>query len=249
MSPTELSRTLIKRLADVELRFEATTYVQGLDVEEVGVLEWTATGIVAVSAENAENLGEGLGWTTSPGVALGDVASDGNGNSVLEVFTMSGVTIDLERAGSLNDVLDARSASTARFLPLVDASTGELRDDLVDRLVSDAGRLVIVDQAQVAPAWRGLGGVGRLLVGRCALAWVTPGALCVAVNPYPIEEDDADITPDIGTALQVVRHVWSSLGFVPVTESLYLLDPATNALSDAVARLEDELLPQVVDQP
>jgi hypothetical protein len=69
------------------------------------------------------------------------------------------------------------------------------------------------------------------------------------VNSYPIEEDDADITPDIGTALQVVRHVWSSLGFVPVTESLYLLDPATNALSDAVARSEDELLPPVVDRP
>lgn len=68
------------------------------------------------------------------------------------------------------------------FVPLFDKS-GDLglHGDLEDYLVNGT-HVAIIDRAGIASAWRGLGGVGRLLIGRM-LRWVTSQASLVATHP------------------------------------------------------------------
>ncbi|WP_152546698.1 hypothetical protein [Amycolatopsis orientalis] len=63
-------------------------------------------------------------------------------------------------------------------------------DDALDARSEDYAKVVIIDRVQLAPAWRGLGGVGRLLTARL-LRWVCNDPRLVAVLPFPIDLDRA----------------------------------------------------------
>lgn len=231
--PADLWSVLQAHLPDLELRYASTGQLVGMDPEEVGVLEWTVTGVIPVSSE----VDGDLSWTREPGVALSE-SRDPRGGSLIEVFSMSGATVDRARAGSLVDVLDSRSAETELLLPLVDPETGDLKDDLAQRLEGFGDRLVIIDDARLADAWRRQGGVGRLLIGH-SLRWLTAAAQCVIARPALSAEDEAaDTPPDVRSARRLLR----TLGFEAYTDAIYVLDPATTTMDEAIGRLEDSLL-------
>ncbi|MBE8516422.1 hypothetical protein ILP97_02635 [Amycolatopsis sp. H6(2020)] len=104
------------------------------------------------------------------------------------------MTIDLQHVEDVHDALDARSEDYAKFIPLFGGCDQfgfvTLQDDLEDQVESLGTHVVIVDRVQLAPAWRGLGGIGRLLTARL-LRWVCNDPRLVAVLPFPINLDRA----------------------------------------------------------
>lgn len=66
-------------------------------------------------------------------------------------------------AGCL-DALVARSEDYSHFIPTLgnDFRGPELSDEIEDRLEIEGTEVVIINRVTLAPAWRGLGGAGRL---------------------------------------------------------------------------------------
>lgn len=97
-----------------------------------------------------------------------------------EIFQAHGVKLDLYGQDPAS-VLDAHSAESAAFIELLDGRG--LRADIEEDLGMPPSELLIIHEARLAPAWRGLGGVGRLLTGRL-INVIAPNAL-VALKPFP----------------------------------------------------------------
>ncbi|MFB6825875.1 hypothetical protein ACFCXA_30320 [Streptomyces virginiae] len=99
---------------------------------------------------------------------------------------MSGLTLDLWRIGNVYESLDSRDADYEHFAPLFDKS-GDLglHSGLEECLVS-GDQAVFNDRVRIAPAWRGLGRVGWLLIDHL-LRWVASRAALAATHPYPID--------------------------------------------------------------
>ncbi|WP_410583766.1 hypothetical protein [Amycolatopsis sp. lyj-108] len=75
------------------------------------------------------------------------------------IFEANGLTIDLQHVDDVHDALDARSGRDQfGFVTL--------QNGLEDQIQSLGSHVVIIDRVRLAPAWRGLGGVGRLLTAR-----------------------------------------------------------------------------------
>jgi GNAT superfamily N-acetyltransferase len=157
---------------------------------------------------------------------------------------MSGITLDLWHIGRIYDSLDSRDAGYEHFAPLFDKS-GDLglHPDLEECLMNGT-HIVIVDRARIAPAWRGLGGVGRLLISRL-LRWVTSRAAIVATHPYPIDIpiDERDDEAREAREKAPVQRCWQSLGFEPFREDVWVMQPHLRAHEDAVKRLEARFSP------
>ncbi|MDK0520558.1 hypothetical protein [Streptomyces sp. ML-6] len=172
-----------------------------------------------------------------PGVSLAQ-SPHGEGQE-LTILSMSGLTVDLWRVGSIYVSLDARDADYAHFMPLFEEA-GEigLHPDLEEGLVS-GDQIVIIDRVRIAPAWRGLGGVGRLLIGRL-LRWVAGQAALVATHPYPIDipVSERDDTEREAREEAVIQRTWQSLGFEPFREDVWVMQPYLSTHDEAVGRLE-----------
>ncbi len=254
-NPEASSSDLLDHLADVKLNYSGLSHLFGIEPHDVDTLHWSVTATITGDPEGYDDEDD---WMDLPGVALGRLSEDededpegddnevernGDGPPSVVIFEMSGYTIDLDRVDSLFDALDSESADSAHFLWVADDSQYDhLAVDFSERLEGVGSRLVIFDRARVAPAWRGLGGVGRLLTGY-ALRWVAAGATCVVAQPYPYElGEQPEGSPLVADGLAVVRHTWASLGFFPYREDLYVLDPAMAAMDDALKRLEAKLL-------
>lgn len=90
--------------------------------------------------------------------------------------------------------------------------------------------MVIIDDVRLSPAWRGLGGVGRLLTGRL-LRWISDQPRVVAVHPFPIDlDDDACQDPAVfDPAMRRVRGMW--VRFEPFTDDIWIMDPQGHLLA------------------
>jgi hypothetical protein len=114
------------------------------------------------------------------------------------------------------------------------------------RLASFGSQVVLVDRVRLATAWRGHGGVGRLLTARL-LRWACPGARAVALMPSPIaldekqQEDEAAFKQEMAK----VRRTWKSLGFKSFGKDILVMDPAMVYHDEAAKKLARKLgLPQ-----
>ncbi|MEV4973728.1 hypothetical protein [Streptomyces scopuliridis] len=170
--------TCLNRL---ELRFDSAAFLVASDAhDDPATLEWGCRAVLPLwepddeeaRADSARLLGQGMSLVE---------AFQGQ-RQELTILPMSGLTLDLWRIGHIYASLDPRDADYEHFAPLFDKS-GDLglHGDLEDYLVNGT-RVAIIDRAGIAPAWRGLGGVGRLLIGRM-LRWVTSQASLVATHP------------------------------------------------------------------
>jgi hypothetical protein len=229
-------KSLLAELPYVQLEVSGTSALVGADESDPGSQDWFArvTATVASGPETSH-------WHHLDGAALRTKDLD-KATTEATIFEASGLTLDLYRTDDPFASLDARSQDYAHFLGLFDAD-GELTEDLDCGAFGNS--LVIIDRARLAPAWRGLGGVGRLLIGEL-LPWICSSPQLVAVHPFPTDldreqkRDDAVFKP----ALEQVRRTWRSLAFEPFSDDVWVMHPEKRTHSDALEQLRHELIHQ-----
>jgi len=153
--------------------------------------------------------------------------------------------LDLEQIQDPYETLDADSAELAAYSCLFDLEGGSgLRPDL-DEILAGFGRHVVIgERARLAPAWRGLGGIGRYLFGRM-LPLICCDPVVVAVQPFPLDvardgEGNAD-KESLKKGLAQIRRTWRSIGFQPYKNEIWVMDPNSSKHERALARLERKI--------
>jgi len=237
-----LRKTLLDQLDWVKLQVHGSASLVGRDETDPGTLDWHAAATISVWPED-KDLDEP--WHSVPDLAL-STTNHPDGARELSILEAEGLVIDLGQVEDVFEALDARSQDYEHFHPMFgDTSTlgfQDLAPELEDSLEAVGSCVVIIDRVRLAPAWRGLGGVGRLLIGRL-LRWVCADPQVVAVHPFPIDlvenarRDSTLFEPELAR----VRRVWQSLGFRPFTENIWVMDPNLATHSDAVAQFAEEL--------
>ncbi len=238
----EVADALRGQLTDIRLEVGGEASLAGADVDDPGTMDWWGEATLSVWPEDDESC---TTWWDHNGTALSVADIDGGGRK-LQVLRACGLIVDLWGVENVYDALDARSQDYADFLPMFgqrgSLGQAELASELDDMLEPGGGRVVILDRVWLAPAWRGLGGIGRLLTARL-LRWVSDDARVVALKPFPIELDEhACGDPAIfDKALAQIRRTWQSLAFEPFTEDIWIMDPRMNAHNRAVKEIAKRL--------
>lgn len=239
------SAALLGELQQVQLEMISHAALAGIDDTDPGVLEWDAQVTLSMWPDDDGS----RPWDTDADLALTTVPlNDNAGGHNVVIFRTHGLVIDLGTVRDVAAALDTRSADYAEFTVLfgnerTNYGTLQLSSDLENRLMSAGGhQVVIIDRAQVAPAWRGLGGVGRLLISR-VVAWIAAAPCLVAVYPFPIDLDQqARDDPAVREpALAQVRRTWASIGFSPFTADVWVMDPHRAEHEKALAAIERRL--------
>lgn len=160
---------------------------------------------------------------------------------------MDGWTFRLYEGRDLAGELDALSADTEVFVPLVHGD--DISQLVVDELdLAPLGdRLVLINHVRLAPELRGRGGIGRYLTG-LAIRELKGGAALVALHASPFElrqeYDDGNVPEDIWEArAEALGPVWESLGFQRLDGHLYVLDPTMAAMDDAITAFHARIRP------
>ncbi|OXM59317.1 hypothetical protein CF165_48410 [Amycolatopsis vastitatis] len=235
---------MLAQLQWVELHLNSQASLAGSDETDPGTSDWWTKATVRVLPDEDEADGVEP-WYEVEGTALSTKRLDEESIDVT-IFEANGLTIDLQHVEDVHDALDARSEDYAKFIPLFGGRDQfgfvTLRADLEDQIESLGTHVVIIDRVQLAPAWRGLGGVGRLLTARL-LRWVCADPRLVAVLPFPIDLDRALLKDDsvFEPALEQVRRTWAALGFRPDTGRLWVMDPSDGTHQNAVTQIEKTL--------
>ncbi|MBD0709093.1 hypothetical protein BU197_12005 [Streptomyces sp. CBMA291] len=234
---------LVTRLDRLELRFHSSAPLVASGAHgDPARLDWNCRAVLPLREPGDEEALAENARLLAPGVSLG--LSSRGAYQELTILDMSGLTLDLWRIDGILESLDSRDAGYEHFAPLFE-QTGELglHPELEESLVN-GDQVVIIDQVRIAPAWRGLGGVGRLLIGHL-LRWVAGQAAIVATHPYPIDLPDGDRDDAAREAREkaVVQRTWQSLGFTPFREDLWVMRPHARDHDDAVERLETAFAP------
>ena len=228
-----LGAVLLSQLPYVQLRVSAQASLSGDACDDPATLEWRACAVLHLDGEQEE---DGLLLDCADAALSRTDMPDG---VELTIARMNGLTLDLWRIRSAYDSLDARSSDYEHFAPLFDRS-GDLglHPDLEECLTGGA-RAVIIERARLAPAWRGCGGVGRLLLARL-LRWTAADAAVVATHPYPIDIPMAqrDDVARVAREKQRVQRTWQSLGFEAFREDLWVMRPHLREHGDTVVALE-----------
>ncbi|MFE3195859.1 hypothetical protein ACFXHA_43150 [Nocardia sp. NPDC059240] len=213
------------------------------DYSDPGMLHWSgqATYTVAVA--------DGTDWRPDQDQAL-SVARIEDGEDLYSewtVLTMGGLIVDPRSVEArIPRLLNEISEDYDHFGVLFDGT--DFHPDLMDHIDGVFGsRAVLIDRVHMAPAWRGHGGVGRLLISRI-LRLFAADAKVVATNPFPIvlfteRDGHARLTahPRFDEELAKVQRTWASLGFQLYKDPIWVMDPARSGHADAVAELERRL--------
>ncbi len=235
----ELRTILLRHLQDVDLEYTARAQLVASDA----TIDWWVHGTLTLWPD-VDGEDNDFAWVRADGVSLTAPTTNADDSVTLPVYDASGFTVDTFRVADLAGTLDARSADAAHFAPLVDPESGDLVEEVLDGFFALGAHLVVVDRVELAPAWRGSGGVGALLTAT-ALRWLSLDAKAVAVHPHPFTlGEDPQAHPRFPEALASVRRTWASLGFQPLGgyDDIWVLDPGSSALGDAERRLRAELL-------
>ncbi|MEV4143627.1 hypothetical protein AB0J40_08150 [Amycolatopsis sp. NPDC049691] len=239
----DLAQRLLDQLKWVELRVSNHANLVGADETDPGTVDWCAAATVRVLP--ADEPDDVRPWYEDESTALSVKALDAEAIGVT-ILEANGLTIDLRHVNDLHDALDARSADYAEFIPLFGGRDRfgfvTLKGDLEEDVESLGSQAVIIDRVRLAPGWRGLGGVGRVLIARL-LRWVCADPRLVAVYPFPIDLDRSLLDDEsiFEPAFERVCRTWASLGFRPATDKLWIMDPADGEHENAVDRLEEAL--------
>jgi hypothetical protein len=230
-----LRKVLLDQLDRMQLHVRGEAALVGADMTDPGTLDWFATATIPVFSDGDD---PDEAWLSTEGVSL-SMTTRNHGGRDLVVLEADGLIVDLQYVDDVFDALDARSQDYAHFIPLFGRSRPfgilDLASDLEEKLEPGGNQVVIIDRVRVAPAWRGLGGVGRLLIGRL-LHWVCDDPRVVVVHPFPTElhEDALDDPAVFEPAMQRVRRVWTSLAFEPYTDDIWFMDPRLVSHSEAL---------------
>ena len=205
------------------------------DFDDRDIAHWSVDAVIP--ADDADEPEEPDSPPLPPQATLVPVESGVEG---VVVARCSGYLIDLEHATNLLEKFD-ETEDLSHFAPLLlGAGEYELNADFDHLLDGFVSRLAILDRAEVASAWRGHGGVGRLLTAR-ALQWVLTDTTLVVTKPFPLQFSHRGDDPDFPAAVKQVRQVWKSIGFKKWKHDIWWMDPNQPNLTRAVHRLERDL--------
>ncbi|MFF0546712.1 MULTISPECIES: hypothetical protein [Nocardia] len=217
-----------------------------------GVIQWSGSARYTVGAEDydEQDFPEGEDaprWDTA--IAKGRALSlheQQQDYACWSVLQMSGVLVDLGTlVGDVVEQLDSISADYEAFSPVF--AGNELHPDLLEMVEGFGNRVVLIDRVNLAPAWRGAGGVGRVLISRILGLFTSTDTGVVATIPYPIvlfDESarlDLEQHPRFGEELERVRRVWASIGFRPYRNDIWVMDPAKVHHDNGVRAIEARL--------
>ncbi|MEU8295622.1 hypothetical protein [Streptomyces pseudogriseolus] len=120
------------------------------------------------------------------------------------------------------EAMDSHSQDLCRIGETVlDTASGQWHGTCEDALAHPAGDLLVMDRVILEPAWRGQR-VGPVLVG-AAIRRLSNG--CAAVACEPGSADGREMTEDHHRqAAAKLGRVWSTIGFEPFRDGVYLLD-------------------------
>lgn len=208
--------------------------------EDPGALDWWGEATITVDPDEEDD-GPDDGWWHQEGATLDKTVTDTG--LKLTILRACGLLVDLSRVKNVYDALDARSADYEVFCSLFEGPRKpELVEELQEELATFGPAVVLVDRVRLAPAWRGHGGVGRLLTARL-LRWVCTEPRVVALMPSPIALDDKQQEDKavFDQEMTKVRRTWESLGFKPFGKDILIMDPAMVYHDEAVKKLAREL--------
>jgi hypothetical protein len=160
------------------------------------------------------------------------------------------VVLDLDLIQDPCETLDADSQELEAFGCLFDLEGGVgLHPDLEQMLEGFGRHVAIGERVRLAPAWRGLGGVGCYLFGRMLFGRMLPLICCdpivVAAQPFPLdvtrdEKGNAD-KESLKHGLSQIRRTWRSIGFEPYEDDIWIMDPNSIKHERSIAKLERQL--------
>lgn len=132
-------------------------------------------------------------------------------------------------------VMDGWDADLGHIAEMViDPGTGEIDDDLRDKMAGFESDLLVLCSAELEEHWRGFG-IGPVLAGH-AIKHLGHGCLGVVLQPasiLPETEQDGDAREH---AAEKISKAWETIGFERFGDELMVLDLATTTLSEALAR-------------
>ncbi|NUK25018.1 hypothetical protein HRW23_35230 [Streptomyces lunaelactis] len=234
---------LLSYLPRLRLRFESDASLVAMDADDdPATLEWGGRAVLPLWDPDDDEAVADNERLLAPGVSLSQKSA--GGGTELTVFAMSGLTLDLSRIGRIYESLDSRDADYEHFAPLFNRSGDLGLHPELDECLITGTHVVLIDRARIAPAWRGLGGVGRPLIARLLL-WIAAPAALVATHPYPIDVplDDRDDEATVAREKAVVQRTWQSLGFEPFREDVWVMKPHLQTHEDAAKHLETVFAP------
>ncbi|WP_457844692.1 hypothetical protein [Nocardia gipuzkoensis] len=236
------------QLFTVDVDLSVGSIVAGADPDP-GIISWSGSAEYLVGAEEYDEKdypepGSAPRWeaAVADGRAL-SLRQQDDDFARWTVLQMSGVMVDLfMTTSSIPNELDGMSADHGALAAIFDGN--ELHPDLLQMVEGIGSRAILIDRARVAPAWRGHGGVGRLLISRI-LRLITADASVVATIPFPIdlfqEGPYPDQHPRFDSERRRVRKIWESLGFHQYKGEIWVMDPAMATHDHAVRDIEARL--------
>jgi hypothetical protein len=218
----------------------------GADMDDPGIMDWWGSASIT-EYPSLEDDDEQLDpeQLKQEGYAL-SVRDVGGGGLQMSILEAHGLIVDLWRVQNIYDALDARSGDYAKFIPMFgergEHGQLELADELEDSLNVGGTQVLILDRVGLAPAWRGCGGVGRLLTIRL-LRWVCDDPRVIALTPFPVELDDEQRNDKqaFRKGMARVRRTWKSIGFEPFSDDIWALDPRTKRYDQTDKQLSKRL--------
>lgn len=241
--PDATKRSLPASLNYAEIRIQSAARLFGSDMDDPGFARVSGTvSIPDLHDEDEESISsiEGIGLSIVEGPTV-----------EITILRAEAVVLDLDRIQDPYETLDADSQELEAYSCLFDLEGGNGIHPDLDEIIEGFGRHVVIgERVRLAPAWRGLGGVGRYLFGRM-LPLICCDPIVVAAQPFPLdvvrdEEGNAE-KEALKRGLAQVRRTWKSIGFEPYKNDIWIMDPNSVKHERALVRLERKLgLPESI---
>ncbi|MET7991945.1 hypothetical protein ABZU76_13625 [Amycolatopsis sp. NPDC005232] len=215
---------LVDLLGRARMTVGTTTSLTGDTLSSSGVAVWS--GEASVTIASADRADADAAFLSEFRAADGSVTGT--------FFEAGGLLVDLQNADDVVGELGSHRGFTAfgvLFGEPDGSGYGRLSETLDGSITASGSHVVLIGHVVLAPAWRGSGGVGRLLTSRL-LQWLCAEPCLIAVAP------SVNIR---GRVPCRARRIWASLGFHPYDNDIWILDPATSDHDDAVFDLETRL--------
>lgn len=169
-------------------------------------------------------------------------AHTGDAELVVHVGDLELVRVDPYREDTFA-VLDGYDADLALIAETaLDPRNCRVHPDLEARLEPHGSDLLILGQAQLAPAWRGRG-IGVLMAG-LAVKHLSGGCQAALCYPAPLDRPEDEDAATWHGAVESLSSVWSQLGFEHFRNGVHVLDLALVTLDEAIDRLQRQQSPR-----
>jgi len=237
LHPRTIRKSLLASLDQAEIRVQSKAKIFGSDADEPAFARAFCTIIIPALNDHDEESSpsiEGIGLSVTEAPA-----------KEIAILQVEAVILDIEGDQNSIESLEAGPEELRAYSCLLDPHEGdELHADLESMLSVFGRHVVILERVRLAPAWRGLGGVGRYLTGRI-LPLICCDPAVFAMQPFPLDvirdgKGNAG-KKEIERGAARLRLAWESIGFRPYKDDIWIMDPGSSPHEHAMAKLQSKL--------